>query len=105
MHAMTPVDSPYRTAFGPDDAPAAHSTVRGRSKKFLCVQIYEKFNLDIPRGKFVSVSGPNRCGKSTLINLISGLTPVDEGEILFGGKTLADTRIGYVFQNYREALF
>lgn len=53
--------------------------------------------------EFTSIFGPNGCGKSTLINLISGLIPVDSGTILFGGKTLAQTRIGYVFQNYREA--
>jgi NitT/TauT family transport system ATP-binding protein len=51
------------------------------------------------------VFGPNGCGKSTLINLIAGLIVPDGGEILFGGKTLATTKIGYVFQNYREALF
>ena len=37
--------------------------------------------------------------------MIAGLVAVDAGEILFGGKRLADTKIGYVFQNYREALF
>jgi NitT/TauT family transport system ATP-binding protein len=105
MHAGTPAVSPYRTAYGPDDGPPAHITVRGLSKSFQGVVIYEDFNLDIPRGKFLSVFGPNGCGKSTLINLIAGLIPVDKGEVLFGGKTLADTRIGYVFQNYREALF
>ena len=82
-----------------------HITVRGLSKRFQNVVVYDNFDLDIPRGKFVSVFGPNGCGKSTLINLIAGLTPVDAGTILFGGKTLKETSIGYVFQNYREALF
>ncbi len=82
-----------------------HITIRGLSKKFQDVVIYDNFDLDIPRGKFVSVFGPNGCGKSTLINMIAGLTPVDAGTILFGGKTLKETKIGYVFQNYREALF
>lgn len=82
-----------------------HITIRGLSKKFQDVVIYDNFDLDIPRGKFVSVFGPNGCGKSTLINMIAGLTPVDAGSILFGGKTLKETKIGYVFQNYREALF
>ena len=63
------------------------------------------FNLDIPKGKIVSVFGPNGCGKSTLINMIAGLIPIDAGEILFDGKSLAQTKIGYVFQNYREAMF
>jgi NitT/TauT family transport system ATP-binding protein len=105
MHVATPVVSRYRTRCGPDGDPPAHITVRGLSKQFQGVVIYDKFDLDLPRGKFVSIFGPNGCGKSTLINLISGLIPIDEGEIRFGGKTLADTRIGYVFQNYREALF
>jgi NitT/TauT family transport system ATP-binding protein len=80
-------------------------TNRGLCKRFQNVVIYDRFDLDIPRGKFISVFGPNGCGKSTLINLIAGLTPVDAGTILFGGKTLKETSIGYVFQNYREALF
>jgi NitT/TauT family transport system ATP-binding protein len=84
---------------------AAHITVRGLSKTFSGAAVYERFDLDIGRGEFVSVFGPNGCGKSTLINLIAGLIVPDGGEILFGGKTLAATKIGYVFQNYREALF
>ncbi len=105
MTAVASVISPYRTAFGPDGEPPAHITVRGLSKTFHSAVIYEDFNLDLPRGKFTSIFGPNGCGKSTLINMIAGLIPVDRGTILFGGKTLAETRIGYVFQNYREALF
>lgn len=104
MNALASVGQ-YRTLYGPDDTPAPHITVRGLSKTFQGVVIYDDFNLDIPRGRFTSVFGPNGCGKSTLINLIAGLIPVDKGEVLFGGKTLAQTRIGYVFQNYREALF
>ncbi len=80
-------------------------TVRGLSKRFGDATIYDKFDLDIPRGRFVSVFGPNGCGKSTLINIIAGLLPADEGEILFDGKSLRQTNFGYVFQNYREALF
>ncbi len=50
--------------------------------------------------------GPNGCGKSTLINMIAGLIPIDRGEILFDGKSLnGHASIGYVFQNYREAMF
>ena len=86
-------------------AERAHITIRGLKKRFGSAVVYDGFDLDIPRGRFVTVFGPNGCGKSTLINLIAGLIPIDGGEILFGGKTLAETKIGYVFQNYREALF
>jgi NitT/TauT family transport system ATP-binding protein len=85
--------------------PGTHITVRGLTKKYEGVTIYENFDLDLPRGKIVSVFGPNGCGKSTLINMISGLLPYDAGQILFDGKVAEETRIGYVFQNYREAVF
>ncbi|MBI3434770.1 MAG: ABC transporter ATP-binding protein [Proteobacteria bacterium] len=83
----------------------AHVTVRGLSKRFGKTVIYDGFDLDIPRGKLVSVFGPNGCGKSTLINMIAGLVRPDSGEILFDGKPLRAIKFGYVFQNYREALF
>ncbi len=82
-----------------------HVTIRGLSKRFDKAVIYDKFDLDIPRGKLVSVFGPNGCGKSTLINMIAGLIPMDEGQVLFDGMLLSDIKFGYVFQNYREALF
>ena len=100
-------------AIAPSPAPApfqpgplgTHITIRGLTKYFAGWPLYEDFNLDIPKGKIVSVFGPNGCGKSTLINMIAGLIPIDAGEILFDGKSLAQTKIGYVFQNYREAMF
>jgi NitT/TauT family transport system ATP-binding protein len=79
--------------------------VRGLTKQFQGTTIYKDFSVDLPLGKFVSVFGPNGCGKSTLINMISGLTPMDAGEVLYDGQTIRDTKISYVFQNYREALF
>src|SRR5215204_6400168 len=90
------------------DEPAVavpHVTVRGLRKSFGAATIYDGFDVDIPRGRFVSIFGPNGCGISTLINLIAGLIPADGGDIRIGGKPLRETRIGYVFQNYREALF
>jgi len=92
-------------AAGGDLAPSAHVTIRGLTKRFTDAVVYDRFDLDIPRGKLVSVFGPNGCGKSTLINMIAGLIPTDAGEILFDGKPLRDIKFGYVFQNYREALF
>jgi NitT/TauT family transport system ATP-binding protein len=82
-----------------------HITIRGLTKRFQDATLYERFDLDIPKGRIVSVFGPNGCGKSTLINMISGILPYDAGQILFEGKEARDTRIGYVFQNYREAVF
>jgi NitT/TauT family transport system ATP-binding protein len=82
-----------------------HVTIRGLYKRFDKAVIYDNFDLDIPRGELISVFGPNGCGKSTLINIIAGLIPADAGRILFDGMLLNEIKFGYVFQNYREALF
>jgi NitT/TauT family transport system ATP-binding protein len=109
--AVTPAQANVEGA--PTGAPVAagsataHVTIRGLSKRFANakVAVYDKLDLDIPRGELVSVFGPNGCGKSTLINIIAGLIPPDTGEILFDGKPLRAVKFGYVFQNYREAMF
>jgi NitT/TauT family transport system ATP-binding protein len=82
-----------------------HVTIRGLSKRFGKSVIYDNFDLDIPRGELISIFGPNGCGKSTLINLVAGLIAPDAGQILFDGMRLDEIKFGYVFQNYREALF
>ena len=82
-----------------------HVTIRGLYKRFDKAVIYDNFDLDIPRGELISVFGPNGCGKSTLINIVAGLIPADAGQILFDGMLLNEIKFGYVFQNYREALF
>ena len=82
-----------------------HITIRGLTKSFAGQPLYSGFDLNFPRNRITSVFGPNGCGKSTLINMIAGLMPIDSGEILFDGKRLHETVIGYVFQNYRDALF
>jgi NitT/TauT family transport system ATP-binding protein len=88
-----------------DAGPRPAITIRGLKKHFGGAVLYDGLDLDIPQGRFISVFGPNGCGKSTLINLISGLIPIDGGEILFDGRGVRDVTIGYVFQNYRDALF
>ena len=78
---------------------APHVTIRGLSKHYPDAVIYDHFDFDIPRGKLISVFGPNGCGKSTLINMIAGLVPSDAGEVLFDGRPLSRVKFGYVFQN------
>lgn len=47
-------------------------------------------NLQIPAGKIVGLLGPNGCGKSTLIKLISGLLQPDSGEISVNGLPVGE---------------
>lgn len=52
--------------------------------------VLSKFNLSIPAGRIVGLLGPNGCGKSTLIKLISGLLQPDNGEILVDGNEIGE---------------
>lgn len=54
------------------------------------VKVLDNFNLTLPAGRIVGLLGPNGCGKSTLIKLISGLLQPDSGEILVGGCEIGE---------------
>ena len=99
--------APQLRAVEPGSGSAAPSgiEIRALSKRFGDTYIYRDFDLDLNDGEFVSIFGPNGCGKSTLINMVSGMVPVDAGTVRFKGKPIAATKMSYVFQNYRDALF
>jgi putative ABC transport system ATP-binding protein len=68
-------------------------------------------DLDVKKGEMVAIMGPSGCGKTTLLNCLSGIDSVNNGEILVAGKPihelsddeLSDFRskfMGFVFQTY-----
>ncbi len=69
--------------------------------------ILENLNLQINEGEFISIIGKNGTGKSTFLNLISGIVKPSKGNILIDNintkskKQFIDLRkkIGVVFQN------
>lgn len=63
------------------------------------------FNMTVARGEFVAVVGPTGCGKSTTLNLVTGLAKPSSGEVRVMGAPVngIDPRIGFVFQT--DALF
>lgn len=52
--------------------------------------VLDSLNLTIPAGRIVGLLGPNGCGKSTLIKLVSGLLQPDSGEILVDGMPISE---------------
>jgi len=74
------------------------------SKNGDSLQVINNFSLEINNGEFITFFGPNGCGKTTLLNLISGITPIENGQILIDSKTPTKARTGMIFQNYEESL-
>ncbi len=65
--------------------------VKGLTKSYRKnIPVLRDLNLNIPSGRIVGLLGPNGCGKSTLIKLISGLLQPDSGEILVDGKAIGE---------------
>jgi putative ABC transport system ATP-binding protein len=89
--------------------------IRGVSKSFRkgdeTIKPLDQVDLDIEAGQFVSLMGPSGTGKSTLLNLVSGISRPEAGTIKVGQTEitglsrgrLADWRaanLGYIFQTH-----
>ena len=81
------------------------------TKRFGARAVLSGVSLELARGEYVAILGESGIGKSTLLNVIAGLEPVDSGSILFDGQELTrlddDTltrlrrdRYGFVFQAF-----
>ena len=58
--------------------------------------VLHNFNCSVPSGKIVGLLGPNGCGKSTLMKLISGLLVPDSGEIYICGERASEKTNAYI---------
>jgi putative ABC transport system ATP-binding protein len=75
------------------------------------VDALQGVDLVLERGEMVSIMGPSGCGKTTLLNCLSGLDSIDDGEVVIEGTPLSAMsdrertdyrarRMGFVFQFY-----
>ena len=60
-------------------------------------------NLHLDPGDFVTIIGGNGAGKSTTLNMVAGVYPIDQGTIILDGKDLPEYKraymLGRVFQD------
>ena len=81
------------------------------SKRFGPRAILNDVSLEVAAGEYVAVVGESGIGKSTLLNAIAGLEPVDSGNIVFDKKeitamdddalaVLRREHFGFVFQAF-----
>jgi len=69
------------------------------SKSYGKKKLFEDLNFSIFKGKNLAVTGPNGCGKTTLLKIILGEIEPDKGELILGHKI----KIGY-FDQERKSL-
>ncbi len=62
--------------------------MRGITKAFPGVIALKDVNFDLQPGEIHALIGKNGAGKSTLISILSGVSGIDEGEILFQGASI-----------------
>lgn len=64
--------------------------------------VLKNINLTMKEGEFLAIVGFTGSGKTTLINLLTGLIKPSEGEVLFKGKKIEGPSLerGIIFQNY-----
>jgi len=72
--------------------------IRGLTRDFGGVRAIDGLDLDVDDGEIVSVIGPNGAGKTTLFNLVTGMVPAEQGEILFEGRSVVGLRPSQILE-------
>ncbi len=99
------------------DAPAKDEIIQATGVKKVYdtgkvrVDALRGVDLIIKRGEMVAIMGPSGCGKTTLLNTLSGLDDISEGQVVIDGApihTMSDKertryraeKMGFVFQSF-----
>ena len=77
-------------------------SVQNLKKSFNHTEVFRDFSISIEPEKITAIFGPNASGKSTLLNILSGIVARDGGK--FDIENFNHFEFSYIFQNYRESL-
>lgn len=77
----------------------------------LRVEALNGINMAVEAGEMIAIMGPSGCGKTTLLNCLSGLDTIDEGNIYIQGDNLRELsdnerttyrarHMGFIFQDF-----
>lgn len=74
--------------------------IQNLKKSFQDNLLFKQFNVEIQRGDKIAIMGVNGKGKSTLLKVLLGQIPQDEGNVEWG----SEVRISYFSQDHHELL-
>lgn len=83
--------------------------INNLDKRFDDKILFNNFNMQINDGDFVVFTGESGCGKTTLLNMIGAIEPIDSGNIVVDGNDVSNkkyrqeylkTKVGFLFQNF-----
>lgn len=63
-------------------------SIRGLSKRFGGLRVFDDVSFDLRAGQILGVVGPNGAGKTTLINVVCGLLSASAGEVWLDGRSI-----------------
>jgi len=63
--------------------------------------VLDRVSFGVGRSQFISLVGPSGCGKTSLLRMVSGLLPVQQGTLTFQGQPITGSlsSVGIAFQN------
>lgn len=63
--------------------------------------LWSGIDMDVARGQFVTILGPNGSGKTSLLRALLGVTPLTRGSVEVNGRPVrrGDRRVGYIPQH------
>lgn len=62
---------------------------RNVSKRFGALTAVDGLSFEVAAGEVLGIGGPNGAGKTTLFDVMSGITPASDGNILFRGQDIS----------------
>ena len=74
------------------------------TKSFKGQRVFSNLDLFVGQGRFHVMIGPSGCGKSTLLDGLTGVFPLDEGSLLWKGKSLEDLRHHAAYMQQKDLL-